>query len=295
MERAIAWSQGTFPDSQFAGAAPLAPTVLIARENLFADSLASATAQAALGAPLLLTTGDHLDGRVVLELDRLGATDAVLLGGTAALSDDVVTELEDLGLDTRRIAGASRLETAVELAEAYADEATTAVLARAFPAEGAGDATQAFADTLAGGGLAVQLGAPILLTQSDVLTDATAALLQGSAVEQVLVLGGSGAIASAVLDELDVLGFDVARIAGATRFDTAWRSRSERAASSTRPRPTASPWSTASFRPRGPTHSPRHRAAAATPRRSWWPTPTTSLTRPGATWSRPRFRSPAAP
>ncbi len=37
VEVAIAWSQATFPGAAFAGPAPLAATVLLARDDLFAD------------------------------------------------------------------------------------------------------------------------------------------------------------------------------------------------------------------------------------------------------------------
>ncbi len=133
----------------------------------------------------------------------------------------MVSDLEDLDLDTDRIAGASRLETATAIAAAYSDAATTAVLARAFSSAGSADPTQAFADTLAGGGLAVQLGAPVLLTETDRLSEPTAAWLEQSAVEQVIVLGGPGAVSVNVVAALKGMGLDVNRVSGDERFATA--------------------------------------------------------------------------
>ena len=221
---AIAWSQATNPDAGrmgFAGAAPLASTVLLGRDDVYADSLASGGAQGVLDAPLLLTAPDALDPRVLEELERLGAQEVVLLGGPQALDAAIVRELEDAGYGTHRLAGASRLETATAIAEDVAPNATSAVLARAFPDPASDDATQGFADALAGGALAASLGVPLLLTETAQLSEATADYLATSVIEQVLVLGGPAAVSDAVVDALEDLDVAVDRLSGATRADTA--------------------------------------------------------------------------
>ena len=219
--RAIAWSQVTNPDSGFAGGPALAETVLLGRDDVFADSLASGGAQGLLDAPLLLTGQAELDGRTTDELERLGATDVVLLGGEAALSAEVEEALDAAGYATRRVSGASRLETAVAVAEHVAPDATGVVLARAFPAAGAGDPTQAFADALAGGVLAAGARLPLLLTETDRLSEPAAEWLGGGDVTTAWVLGGAAAVAQAVLDDLEDLGITVQRLGGPSRADTA--------------------------------------------------------------------------
>ena len=105
-----------------------------------------------------------------------------------------------------RIAGPTRYETAAEVARA-AGESTGAVLVR-------GDA---FPDALAAAGL----GGPILLTERDALPASTAAALDDLAIEHVTVLGGTGAVSTAVEAQVTAMGISVDRIAGADRYTTA--------------------------------------------------------------------------
>jgi acyl-CoA synthetase (AMP-forming)/AMP-acid ligase II len=74
---AASLSQSTF--------APGVPVVYVATGVNFADALSAA----ALGAPVLLARPTCLPASTKAELDRLGAERVVVLGGTAALSDDV--------------------------------------------------------------------------------------------------------------------------------------------------------------------------------------------------------------
>ena len=216
VDRAVAWSQLARPDG---GAPPLADVVLLGRDDVFADSLASGGAQGALDAPLLLTGRDVLDPRAAAELTRLGARRVALLGGVAALAPAVESALRAAGYVVERWAGPTRIETAVSIGKAVLPNATTAVLVRA---EGDGvDPTRAFADALAAGGLAAELRAPVLLTATSGLSPATAAYLASAQVRTVLVVGGTGAVAPTVADQVTALGITVTRLRGFDRAATA--------------------------------------------------------------------------
>ncbi|HVM54652.1 MAG TPA: cell wall-binding repeat-containing protein [Acidimicrobiales bacterium] len=211
VSRAIAWSQSTFPDgSGFA---------LLGRADLFADSLASGGAQGKLDGPLLFTPTGALDARTKAELDRLGTSTVYVLGGTAAVSDGVVAELRAAGYAVSRVAGTDRLATAVAAAETFYPEARSALLVRAF-ADG-GDPTRAFADALGAGAVAAATGQPVLFTETGRLSPATKAYLQSRPIDAVTVVGGTAAIADAVLDELDGIGVEADRVAGVNRTQTA--------------------------------------------------------------------------
>lgn len=211
VEAALAWSQFTF-DS--------AAAVALGRDDVFADSLASGLIQGlGEGVPLLLTDSDTLDPAVSAEIERLGATTVHILGGETAISSGVEDALEADGLTIHRHAGASRVETAIDIASKHGAAATTAIVARAFAA--GADPTQAFADSLAAGAWAAEDDLPILLTQTNELHEAVEAYLASSDIDAVNVVGGTSAVSDAVVSSIEALGIDVTRVSGATRFDTA--------------------------------------------------------------------------
>lgn len=219
---AVALSRVAFPDG--------AGTALLGRSDRFPDSLASGVAQD--GSPLLLTQPDRLAGETRDELRRLGVTRVHLLGGTGAVSDGVANELRRMGLTVSRSAGPTRLETAVAVARTQPD-AGTALLARAFGS--AADPSGGFADALAAGAWSAATGWPILLSESDALSDATARYLRGSAIHTVHVVGGRAAISDLVIDDLRDLGVHVTRVGGATRAATAAAVAQQRGFSSRTP------------------------------------------------------------
>ncbi len=201
------------------GAHDYAPHVLLGTADTFADALSAGGAQALLGeggAPLLLTDGAALDGRVRAELVRLGAQRVTILGGTAAIDEAVEQALVEAGLQVDRLAGAERIATAVAVAEAVAPDATTAVLARAD-----GPGTAAFVDALGAGALAAGMQSPVLLTATDALSAATATWLESSAVQEVVIAGGTAAVDEPVAEAIRAMGITVVRAGGPTRFDTA--------------------------------------------------------------------------
>ncbi|WP_162867409.1 choice-of-anchor P family protein [Euzebya tangerina] len=193
-----------------------APAVVLARSDDFADALAASTLAVEVGAPILLTPPTVLDSRVLLEIERLGAETVYLMGGTAALSEDVESTLRNAELETIRLAGASRFHTAVLIAEEVVElggPVDHAIVARA----------DAFADALGSANLATAVRAPILMTATDELTgvtrDALDTLLEDG--DQVYVAGGVAALQTDIDRTLEADGLDPMRVAGATRYSTA--------------------------------------------------------------------------
>ena len=110
-----------------------------------------------------------------------------------------------------RVDGATRADTAANVAEtAYPEGADVAFVGR----------DDGFADALASSALAGHEQAPILLTDTDDLTDRTADALQDLGVQHVTILGGPAAVSQSVEDELDE-SYDVGRVEGSTRYHTA--------------------------------------------------------------------------
>jgi putative cell wall-binding protein len=162
LEIAISVSQHSFPSAGSAGA------VVLASENSYADALSAAPLAAAHDAPLLLTPGTALDPAVAAEITRVlpAAGTVFLLGGDAALSPAIQTQLGSDGFQVIRLGGADRYATALKVADALGDP-TTVMLASGLN----------FPDGLTGSVAAAHVHGALLLTAGTSLPPAVAAYL----------------------------------------------------------------------------------------------------------------------
>jgi len=197
-------SQLAFPDG--------AEVAFVATGTSFADALAGGPVATVHGGPTLLTDPDALPSVTATELRRLAPSRIVVLGGPAAVSAGVEAQLEPLAEEVFRIAGTSRYGTAASLATWIFEPGVTV----AYVASGAG-----FADALAGGAAGGYHRGPVLLVERDAIPAVTLDALRTLAPDAIRVLGGSGAVAEAVVAELRALAPDVQRLAGADRYATA--------------------------------------------------------------------------
>ena len=181
-----------------------ADTVVIARGDQYADALTAAPLADQYDAPILLTRSGGLAAGVAEEIARLGATNAIVLGGTQAVSADVVTELEGLDLEVDRIGGDTRYDTAVAIAAELETDGTEAVVVSGLN----------FPDALSAGSYAAVNDKPILLTRPDRIPAATADELES--YDTTTIIGGSQAVSEEVADEMP----DATRVSGADRYLT---------------------------------------------------------------------------
>lgn len=214
---AIALSQRLF------GPAPegfvVAPsTVVLCREDVFADCLAVSPLLDQWTA-LLFTAGGAdaaMPPEVRAEVERLRGLEptpdfsVVIAGGIAAVSEQQADELRAMGIPVDRVAGASRVETASDIADRYTGTDQPVLLARA----------DDWADAITVGAFAAARRAPVLLTQTDALHPAAEESLGLRPGQEVLVLGGTAALSDAVQQEVAVLGHPVRRVQGASRVET---------------------------------------------------------------------------
>lgn len=245
LDRAITWSRKTNPvrlagtgrydtavlvsQRDFFGGAD---TVVIASGEGFADALSAAGLAGAYDAPVLLVPKATLPAAVRAEIVRLGATRAIVVGGTAVVTDAVKNAIDAIpGMTTpRRIAGSNRYDTSALVADAvftkcgWTDWRGMAAMAR-------GDA---FADALALAPLSWAAKMPILLTATNSLPVPIDARLPSAGPTElpifgVLFAGGTSAISNAVYSYVDKMVVDlntgetieVYRLAGTSRYETA--------------------------------------------------------------------------
>ncbi|WP_164995912.1 cell wall-binding repeat-containing protein [Miniphocaeibacter massiliensis] len=100
-------SQKTYYSSEYA---------VIASGDDFADALAGGTLATQLKAPLLLASKDSITEGTLEEIARLGVSTVYVIGGEAAISKEVATEIEETtGAFAERIFGADRYGTAMAI------------------------------------------------------------------------------------------------------------------------------------------------------------------------------------
>ena len=151
---------------------------------------------------------DMEEGRVILYGNNLNEQSKIMIKDLN--SRGVSVHL--IPTDNKRIAGASRYHTAVEISKKgwKVGSTDTVVIAR-------GDS---FPDALAGATLAYEKNAPILLT-GETLHEVTIEEIKRLSADKAIVLGGPSAVPDKVVDQLEELGIVVERVAGSGRYETA--------------------------------------------------------------------------
>jgi len=112
---------------------------------------------------------------------------------------------------TKRLAGDTRYDTAVSIAQDGWKQSDYALLAYG----------ESYPDALSAAPLAKKYNAPILLTNGKSLPSVTKQTLLNLQVKTVLIIGGTGVIPSSIDAELQSMNISVTRIAGYDRYATA--------------------------------------------------------------------------
>ncbi len=161
---------------------------------------------------------------------RLGAVAAALLaatvlasvpGGTpasaATTSSEELIDTDGDGIgDRREFAGSHRYNTAVALAERFADD--EAAISTVIVASG-----ETQVDAAAAAGLAGHLRAPILLTRPDRLPHNVRRFIDNHSISRVVIVGGTAVVPDSIATAIEAIGSGptVERVAGDDRYATA--------------------------------------------------------------------------
>lgn len=171
--------------------APGVPVAYVASGLTFPDTLSVAPVAAKQGVPVLLTQPDGIPAEIRDELSRLRPARIVVLGGDGAVSAAVATQLGQLTAGgVTRLSGSDRFATSAAISAAsFAPGAPVVYLANA----------NDFPDALSGAPVAARVGAPVLLVQADAIPAVIQAELARLRPAKIVVLGGEGAVNSAIL------------------------------------------------------------------------------------------------
>lgn len=206
-ETAAATVQHTIARAAMPGATPLAEsyrTVVIASGESFPDALSAGAFAFRFGHLVLLTRKDSVPNEITAAIRSLNARCAVVVGGTAAVSDATVDQIETALVDGGASCPAERLADS----DRYGTSAATASRTREIAGGLQGDdrdgvliaSGTSFADALAS--TVLSKNNVTLLTEPTRLPPATQAWLteNQSQVTGVTVIGGNDAVPPAVVD-----------------------------------------------------------------------------------------------
>ncbi len=197
-------------------------TVIVASAGNFPDALSATALAGYYQCPILLTNTDSLDLQTATEITRLKASNVIVVGGEAGVSQTAMSQIEGVsGVNSvERISGDNRFETSELIYEQGnkvgawdKSETKTAIIA-----SGTG-----FADALSMSPYAYANGAPIFLADaSGSLTVETSKLIRDGKFDQAIVAGGEGVVSATTESYLKtMIGEDkVTRLSGGTRYDT---------------------------------------------------------------------------
>jgi putative cell wall-binding protein len=159
-----------------------ATTVFLVSGHSFADALGAGAVAANENAAMLLTEPNQLPAATRAALAKLAPQRIVIVGGKAAISDEVMTAAREFG-QVVRVGGSDRYATSAILAARFAS-ATSLVAVTG----------KDFADGIVATSLAGPRRAPILLVNGDQVPASVSVRLRAIAPQHLFVLGGRSAI-----------------------------------------------------------------------------------------------------
>lgn len=191
-----------------------AHSVVLASGATFPDALAGSALAGGLHSPLLLTPPTGTFPELIAELHRLGATTVHILGSTAAVGPAVDAQLRANGFKVVRHAGATRYETASDIATASLALRSADTV---FIVNG-----NNFADALSAAPVAYSQGFPVLPVQQYGIPAAVRQVVQGHPnIKHAWIVGSDLVVGPNVVSQLIGMGLTIGRSQGADRYGTA--------------------------------------------------------------------------
>ncbi|MBH0008745.1 cell wall-binding repeat-containing protein [Salinibacterium sp. SWN1162] len=195
------------------GFKPGVPVVYIATGADYPDALSAASAAASQGGPLLLVAKTSIPSVVAKELARLKPGRIIVVGGTGAISNGVVSSLKKIS-PVKRISGSDRYATSLAIAKDAFSTSDIVYLAtgRDFP------------DALSAAAAAGSQSAPVVLIdgKSSSVRSSVTSFISSLGASRAIVVGGTGAVSSAIEKKLKSLSAisKVTRLSGSDRYST---------------------------------------------------------------------------
>lgn len=180
--------------------------VLIVNSNAMSDALSATPFAKSKNAPILLTEGNNLNIETKNEITRLQAKNVYVIGGTSAVSENVVTTLKSMGLNIERICGNDRYQTSLEIAKKLENVSKVALV----------NGVIGLPDAVSIAPVAANENMPILLSSPTQGTKTVDIFIKNNNIKTTYIVGGKNAISSEVANKL----LSVTRLGGKDRNET---------------------------------------------------------------------------
>jgi putative cell wall-binding protein len=181
-------------------------TVVLSNYLAFADALTAGPLAYKQNAPVLLTQPAQLTEKTKTEITRLKAKKVFVVGGAGSVSENVVSQLKQMGNTVERIGGKDRFEVSANIAKKLSNKGSAVV------ANGLN-----FPDALSISPYASRNELPILLTKPKEMPKVISDQLIIKGVRSTIVVGGEASVSKDVLSKLP----QARRIGGKDRFEVA--------------------------------------------------------------------------
>lgn len=181
---------------------------VIASGLTYADALSATPLAKKYDAPILLSKNASLSNQSELQnvLRNKGVKEVFIVGGAGVIPSSVEVELNNMGIATKRLGGANRYETSIEIAKALNSNTGEIALASGYD----------FPDGLSISTVAAQRNMPILLTEPKQLTKVVEDYINTLNINKSYIIGSEGAISSEVANKT----VNPERLGGKDRYET---------------------------------------------------------------------------
>ena len=196
---------------------------IVASGKSAVDALSASALAGALNCPILLPMPDELSDSVGQALRSLGVRQAIVVGGTTVVPEDIVSAIEEItGTAPVRLAGNDLFDTQIDI---YSYGKANGLWGdTAFVANG----ELSYADALSASPLAYSMKAPVFLANEDAqLPEKVAKALVGGGFTRIIAVGGTAVVSERTMGVLDAAVAasggsygNVLRLAGNSLYDT---------------------------------------------------------------------------
>lgn len=185
--------------------------VVLGRGDIPLDALTGTVLAKKSNSPLLLTKSNELPDSVFNKIKSLNVKKVYVLGGPMAISDSVFDKLADSGYMVIRVAGDTRYQTAVQIANQISTNSEIIITS----------GNDNSPDALSIASYAAKNQIPILLTEANNLPIVVTDYIKSKGIRKATIIGGNAAVTDRVANQIKAAGVvELNRVAGETRYET---------------------------------------------------------------------------